>query len=158
MRKTIINNIVNDVIINNEYEKLLLGEEPYRVISEKGMSPWGYDLIIGLEVLNQQIYDEDIPKFKKSLEKVANMYKGVIPSLITLLFIYLKRKKLELNFDFDERDVISILRKTISRHKPVLVNDKSGPGNNYENGMLGEVLRLSDNIFDISNILIVEDR
>lgn len=147
--------LIKRAIKENAYQSLLLGLPPFRFDDQRGSSPYGYDIVTELEVLNRQIKRLGAEQLKLSLEEMSSFYEGVIPCLIFILFVQTKKEKKECNINFDLTVIVNNLRITINQNLDRYIHDKSGVGKNYSNGLFGEINRLCQNILELSGLKIL---
>lgn len=141
--------IVRTALAKGELEKLILGAPEYQYRSRFSPAPGNTDLTELLAVvydgLDSQAGELATVALIKALYSVVNTYEG-IDAVSTCILFETGRKfdgKQPLGLPLD--DLAARLQATIRTFEPQLRVDKSGGGQHWPDGRLGEFRRLSRN-------------
>lgn len=141
--------VVRAALARGELDKLLLGAPEYQYRSKYSPAPGNTDLTELLDVIYGHLGGEEAEKAKdalvKALDGICDTYAGVDATSTCILF--------ETGRKFDGRPALGLpldrlagrLAATIRTFEPQLRADKSGGGQNWPDGMLGDLRRLSRN-------------
>lgn len=145
--------IVKRAFSENNVELLLLGKQGYSYMPKWSPAPGSTDLTAVLSVIydtplgysNEEIVD----KILYGLNRIISSYEGLFPAATIILIESLRLKQGRPILGLPLNEIATVLRQSIIEFKSKLITDKIGPGNQWEDGMFGELHRISNNIIDL---------
>jgi hypothetical protein len=154
-------NIVRKALAENNLDLLLFGKQGYSYLPKWSSAPGNTDLTTLLSV----IYDtplgyakEDIvAKMIYAVNQIVFSYEGLFPVATVILIETLRVNNGRPILGLPLNEIATILRESILKYRYNLITDKTGPGNQWEDGMYGEMRRISDNIVELGGPKLVED-
>jgi hypothetical protein len=140
-------NIVKNALDKDELDLLLLGKPEYCYMPRWTTSPLNTNLVELLTTLYEeygQYHHEDIKeRLCHAITKIVSTYDGLIPVANCILLESSRRKKDNFSLDLPLEEIAIELNESIKEYYSQLREDKSGAGNRWDDGLLGELRRLN---------------
>jgi hypothetical protein len=141
--------IVLNALSRGELDRLLLGAPEYQYRSKYSPAPGNTDLTELLDVIYDGLGDGDRRRARealvKALDDIGGRYDG-IDALATCILVESVRRsggRSQLGLPLD--DLAAKLGATIRAFEPQLRADRSGAGQHWQDGLLGDLRRVSRN-------------
>lgn len=138
--------IVTQAIMHNDFEKLILGEGEYH------FSPFysptdGHDLTLIHDELSKRAKGNKqiAVQMNAAIMKMIDRYECLVSIAICILCEALGKSKYNTNIGLPLEEISNSLARSIVFYKETLIQDKSGPGSQFDDGMYGELKRISNN-------------
>jgi hypothetical protein len=142
--------IVTVALANGEVDKLLLGEQEYQYRSKYSPATGNTDLTELLAVfydgLETQTRDNAKGALIKALNDLCGTYEGIDAIVTCILIETLRRSDGRRTLELPVEYLAEKLQETIKMFESRLIGDKSGNGQDWKDGQLGELRRLSNNV------------
>lgn len=151
--------IVKRAVRENHLDRLLLGKPEYSYLPKWSPAPGNTDLTTLLSFIYDEplgISDEEIrDRLLNAVNRIISLYEGLFPvaTIILIESLRLSDRRIILGLPLDE--ISSSLSKSIDEFKQRLSNDKTEYGMQWDDGMLGEMRRISNNIVELGGPKIV---
>jgi len=141
--------IVEKAISNGELDKLLLGAPEYQYRTRWSPAPGSTDLTELLAVIYDRLDAKTREKAKLELEfalnKLVHVYEGLEPVATCILIESFRKSKGRPFLNLPIEGLAEKLNKSIHTFESRLRSDNSGSGQQWADGMLGEMRLLSRN-------------
>lgn len=151
-------NLTNLAFENRELDKLLLGENPYKYMTkffpgsgDSDISTLIVDGIFPYILINKE--KETIDYLSNTLHELSLRYDGLPPMASFMLCCAIHKKnngKMPMNINFEK--LLKEMMGSINQYKIQLKNDSTGEGWRNEEGLYGNLKRLSKITTEMSGL------
>ena len=141
--------IVLKAIERDELDRLLLGKLEYQFFDRWSGSPYNTDLVPLLNVLyrfcGEHQQEQTKNRLLSAINKIVDTYDGLDPVAVCILFETGRRSDDRPTLGLPQEDIAAELRQSIRVFSFRLEKDKTGAGDEWPDGRLGDLRRLSKN-------------
>jgi hypothetical protein len=142
--------VVNRALADDAVDELLLGRSGYNYLPKWSSAPGNSDITALLSAfvdgpLKGPSSQQASVRLRAAIERLTPTYEGLLAVASVVLFESLCLKRARGTLGIPLKDVALKLGESIARFKTRLMEDRSGPGRDWEDGMYGELRRLSQN-------------